>query len=189
MTAADRPAGARSVIRPATVEDAEAMGEVAGRSWEETYRGMIPDAVLDEWLAEVGASWRKALESRPADSPARAWLAELEGRVVGYATTSPGRDQFAEPPAGSGELTNLYLDPDVVGSGLGRSLYEVAVADLAERGFEPLVVWAFRNNARARGFYERMGLTVDIDDATWELGGVACPIVRFVAPLSPAAGQ
>ena len=189
MTAADRTAGAGLVIRPATADDADAMGEVAGRSWEETYRGMIPDAVLDEWIAEVGASWRKALESRPPESPARAWLAEVDGRVVGYATTSPGRDQFAEPPAGSGELTNLYLDPDVIGSGLGRSLYEVAVADLAERGFDPLVVWTFRDNGRARGFYERMGLAVDIDDATWELGGVACPIVRFVAPLAPAGGQ
>lgn len=173
-------ATASVAIRPAAVEDADALGRIGGRSWEATYRGIVPDPVLDEWIAMAAASWVAALGSTPPDSPARAWVAVLGDLPVGYATTAPARDRWAPPPDGAGELTNLYLDPDVIRRGVGRRLHEHAVADLRARGFDPLVVWAFRDNARARAFYERMGLIVDIDDAVWELGRVPCPIVRFV---------
>ena len=176
-------------VRPAVVADADAMGRIAQRSWEATYRGMLPDAVLDEWVAEAPESWRRALAIRPADSPGRAWVGERDGVVLGYATTSPAKDQWLVPPEGAGELGNLYLDPDAIGTGLGRRLYEHSVADLAKRGFDPLVVWAFRDNRRAVSFYERMGLVIDVPDHAWVLGGVPCPIVRFRGPLATSEAR
>lgn len=178
-----------ALVRLAESADADDLGAIGGRAWEATYRGMIPDAVLDEWIASTGASWHAALENRAPDGPSRAWVAERDGSVIGYATTSPARDQWLAPPEGAGELTNLYLDPDVIGSGVGRLLYEHAVDDLRERGFDPLVVWAFRDNHRARRFYEERGLTIDVPDHAWVLGGVACPIVRFRGDLPPAEGR
>jgi ribosomal protein S18 acetylase RimI-like enzyme len=177
------------VVRPADPDDADALGAVGGRAWEATYRGMIPDVVLDEWIASTVASWRESFEARAADSPLRAWVAEREGSVIGYATTAPARSNWLPPPDGAGELTNLYLDPDAIGIGVGRQLYEHAVVDLAERGFDPLVVWAFRDNHRARGFYERMGLVIDVPDHAWVLADVPCPIVRFRGDLAPAQGR
>ena len=177
------------VIRPAEADDADALGAIGGRVWEATYRGMIPDVVLDEWIASTGAAWRESFESHAADSPLRAWVAERDGSVIGYATTAPARSNWLPPPDGAGELTNLYLDPDAIGIGVGRQLYEHAVADLGNRGFDPLVVWAFRDNHRARGFYERMGLVIDIPDHAWVLADVPCPIVRFRGDLAPAEGR
>jgi ribosomal protein S18 acetylase RimI-like enzyme len=179
----------RVVLRPATGADADAMGRIAQRSWEVTYRGMIPDAVLDEWIAEAPDSWRALFATRPPDSPGRAWVGERDGVVLGYATTSPAKDQWLPPPDGAGELGNLYLDPDAIGTGLGRRLYEHSVADLATRGFDPLVVWAFRDNHRAAGFYRRMGLVIDVPDHAWVLGEVPCPIVRFIGPLATPEGR
>ncbi len=168
-----------TTVRLATIDDAEAMGGVAARAYEATYRGIVPDPVLDEWIAEAPSTWRSAFENRAPDSPGRAWVAFRDGSIVGYATTSPAKDTWLPPPAGAGELTNLYLDPDVIGSGVGRMLYEHAVGDLRERGFDPLVVWAFRDNPRAAAFYPRMGLAIDIADQHWVLADVPCPIVRF----------
>lgn len=179
METAERPVPA--TVRAATAADAEAMGRVAGRSWEATYRGMLPDPVLDEWIATVTDGWRTAFAEAPADGPWRPWVAEQAGRVVGYATTTAAKSFFLPPPDGAGELTNLYLDPDVIGTGVGTLLYRWAIDDLWERGFDPLVVWAFRDNARAVAFYERMGLVIDVADHTWELGGVGCPVVRLTA--------
>jgi GNAT superfamily N-acetyltransferase len=151
-------------------------------------RGIVPDAALDEWIREAGASWRAAFEHRTPDSPSRAWVAVRDGSVIGYATTSPARANWLPPPDGAGELTNLYLDPDVIGTGVGRLLYDHAVGNLRDRAFDPLVVWAFRDNVRAVAFYERMGCIVDVADHAWELGGVACPIVRLV-DHRPAAAE
>lgn len=166
------------MVRAALAADADALGSIARRAWEATYRGIVPDPVLDEWIAGVTENWRRVLAERPADSPSRAWVAERDGQILGYLTTSPAKDEWLPPPDGAGEVTNLYLDPDVIGTGVGRLLYEHGVGDLRARGFDPLVIWAFRDNARARGFYERMGLAVDAE-TEWVLGGVPCPIVRF----------
>src|SRR5688572_20806482 len=175
-------------VRLASPADVEALGGVTGRAYAAAYQGIVPPAVLDEWLADapaMWARWRDALGERPPDHPSRAWVAERDGRILGYSTTSPAKSEYLPPPEGAGELTNLYLDPDVIGTGIGRLLYEHAVSDLFERGFDPLVVWAFRDNPKARRFYPRMGLEVDVPDHDWVLGGVPCPIVRFRGARPP----
>jgi GNAT superfamily N-acetyltransferase len=175
--ATPEPAG--TTIRLANAYDADALGGIAQRSWTATYQGIVPDPVLDEWITDAPQSWREALTNRPPDSPARAWVGERGGIVAGYITTSPAKDTWLQPPDNAGEVTNLYIDPKEIGSGLGRLLFEHAVDDLRERGFNPLVVWAFRDNPQARRFYPKMGLAIDVADHQWVLGGVPCPIVRF----------
>jgi ribosomal protein S18 acetylase RimI-like enzyme len=175
-------------VREAQPTDADALGAIGGRAWNATYRGIVPDPVLEEWIAGAAASWHQAFANREMESPWRAWVAERDGALLGYATTSPAKDNWLPPPDGAGEVTNLYLEPAAIGTGLGRSLYEHAVADLRERGFNPLVIWAFRENHQARRFYERMGLAVDVEHR-WLLGEVPCPIVRFRLdwPVDPRA--
>jgi len=168
----------RTTVRIAAPDDADALGGISGRAWDATYRGIVPGPVLEEWITGAAASWHEAFTTRAPDSPARAWVAERDGVLLGYATTSPAKDNWLPPPDGAGEVTNLYLEPAAIGTGLGRRLYEHAVSDLRERGFNPLVIWAFRDNHRARRFYERMGLAVDVEHH-WLLGDVPCPIVRF----------
>ena len=180
------PERTAATVRAATAADADVIADVGIRSWESTYRGIVPDAALAEWMEENHRAWRDLFANRPPDGPGRVWVADLGGRVVGYATTTPGKDNWLPPPQGAGEITNLYLDPEVIGSGVGRLLYEHSVADLAARGFDPLVIWAFRDNHRAVDFYQRMGLTIDVPDHAWLLAGVPCPIVRFRGPLASA---
>jgi ribosomal protein S18 acetylase RimI-like enzyme len=168
------------LIRPARVDDAEALGHVEARSYAATYPGIVPDPVLAEWIEKAPAEWADALPRlRDPDDPSRAWVAEQGGVPIGYAITTPGNDRWLPPPEGAGELADLYLDPTVIGSGVGGRLYRHAVDDLQARGFNPFVVWAFRDNARAIGFYQRMGLTIDVPEHDWVLGGIPCPIVRF----------
>jgi len=185
MATADAPAS----VRQAVAADADAIADVGIRSWEATYRGIVPDAALGEWMDGNHQAWHDAFANRPPDSPGRVWVADVDGRVVGYATTTPAKDNWLPPPEGAGEITNLYLDPAVIGQGVGRLLYDHSVADLGARGFDPLLVWAFRDNHRAVAFYERMGLAIDVPDHAWVLAGVPCPIVRFRGALAPPAGR
>lgn len=106
-----------------------------------------------------------------------------------YATTSPARANWLAQPDGAGELTNLYLDPDVIGTAVGRLLYEHAIADLRNRGCDPPVVWASCENQRARCFYEGRGLVIDVPDHAWILADIPCPIVRFRGDLAPAVAR
>ena len=178
---ADAGRSGATTVRAARFEDVEALGGITGRAYASAYPGIVPDQVLAEWIEHGPAMWqrwREAVTANP-DRPSRAWVAERDGRLLGYATTAPATDEYLPPPDGAGELTNLYLDPDAIGKGIGRALYEHAVEDLRARGFNPLVVWAFRDNPKARAFYPRMGLEIDVADHDWVLGGIPCPIVRF----------
>lgn len=44
----DAPMDSTVTVRPARLEDAAAMAKMHMSSWEETYRGAMPDRVLDD---------------------------------------------------------------------------------------------------------------------------------------------
>ena len=168
-----------ATIRLASADDVDALARVSRLAFGATYPGIVPPDVLAEWIESAAKTWQTAFDNREPDSLWRPWVAERGGAIVGYATTTPGKDWWLPPIEGSGELTNLYLDPAVIGTGIGSALYDHAVADLRARGFNPFVVWAFRDNHRARSFYEGKGLAIDVPEHDWVLGDVPCPIVRF----------
>ena len=168
-----------ATTRLARADEVDALARVSRLAYGATYPGIVPPDVLAEWIENAVVTWQTAFDNREPDSPWRPWVAVRGGAIVGYATTTPGKDWWLPPIEGSGELTNLYLEPAVIGTGVGSALYDHAVADLRARGFNPFVVWAFRDNVRARRFYEGKGLAIDVPEHDWVLGDVPCPIVRF----------
>jgi ribosomal protein S18 acetylase RimI-like enzyme len=103
------------------------------------------------------------------------WVAEVEGRVVGYAALSDGaRPESARADSGRAKplkasasrprrsalpavpdsvLEHLYVHPDFQGRGAGTALLEHAKRE-RPAGFR---FWVFQKNERARRFYERHG--------------------------------
>lgn len=73
-------------------------------------------------------------------------VAVLDGEVAGFYSLD------GAPP--HGELGNLWLRPDRIGTGLGRVLWEHALAEADAAGFEHLDIDA---DPYAEGFYLRMG--------------------------------
>lgn len=76
------------------------------------------------------------------------------GDVVGVCAVGASRDPDLEEV---GELWMINLAPEAWGKGLGRLLIEAAEGVLAGLGYREAYLWVLRDNARARGFYERMG--------------------------------
>ncbi len=72
------------------------------------------------------------------------WVAEHEGRVVGFAAI---HDDL---------LGHLYVDPAAQGLGAGSALF----AQVQARRPEGFSFWVFQENARARRFYEARGARV-----------------------------
>lgn len=172
-----------SRIRRAVPDDAAALGAIQAASHLAAYRGIMPDSVLarltEDRLIDRFRARLTATDEEPARSQHRVWVIEAGGAIAGYAATQPGGSTFLPPPVGAGEIESLYLHPDAKGRGLGRVLHQHAIDDLAARGFEPLVLWAFAANVQALRFYERAGWTQDVTGENWVLDGVACPIVRY----------
>ena len=147
-------------IRRAEESEARAIAELHIRAWQWAYRGHIPDGVLDrlpEGLERRTEQWRQILAKRAEQ---RVWVAETEGRIVGFAHTrhpDPGPDLGGN----AAEIGAIYLEAEWAGKGVGRALFSQAVEDLRMRGYEMCFLWVLESNARARRFYERAGFAPD----------------------------
>jgi L-amino acid N-acyltransferase YncA len=107
-------------IREAEPKDARAIAEIHVASWQAAYRGQLTDDYLDGLTIEGRLEQhRRTLEEPRAEW--RTWMAEDEGRVVAFAVTGPSEDADADDR--TGELYAIYLDPERVGTGLGRTLF------------------------------------------------------------------
>jgi GNAT superfamily N-acetyltransferase len=117
-------------------------------------------------------------------------VAELGGRIIGFASVGPCRDDDAEP--GTQELWGLYLHPDYWGAGHGHALHAHALGALRPNGSSPTVeatLWVLDGNKRARRFYEQHGWSPDGSQKTDWRGTVRLDEVRYrcVIPAEPAA--
>jgi GNAT superfamily N-acetyltransferase len=163
-------------VREATREDVPTMADIGIRGWRFAYAGHIPPDALDRLSLQMRlAYWGWRIDGHPNDQ--RTWVADRDGRVIGFCFTGPRRDE--DLPETAGEVQSLYLDPDEVGRGVGRLLFAHAVADLVERGHDPIVVWVHTENARARRFYERAGFHPDGAEHVEDYEGTPLPEVRY----------
>ena len=136
------------VIRRARAMDADAIAKVHVQSWQEAYRGLLPQPYLDQLsLAAHGRQWRRTL----ADG-GWAFVAQWEDRVVGFGSggLSRGRRDV------SGELYLLYVLRACHGRGIGRAVFDACHYELARCGHHGMLVWVLAQNP-ARRFYERLG--------------------------------
>jgi GNAT superfamily N-acetyltransferase len=77
-------------------------------------------------------------------------VAEIGGEIAGFAAVV------------GGELDGLFVEPDLWGQGIGRTLVDAATQEARRKGLA-LQVTA---NPRARPFYESCGFTVEGEEQT-----------------------
>lgn len=167
-------------IREADPKDAEAIAGIHVRAWQAAYRGQLADDYLDGLSIEDRLEMhRAALEAPPADH--RTWIAEEEGRAVGFAVTAKSED--ADATERTAELYAIYLEPERVGTGVGRALLVHSVDDLRERGFHAATLWVLETNERARRFYEIAGWKHDGTVTSERVDCEMRPTVRYRVEL------
>lgn len=169
MAAHDHSMGPPLSVRPALVDDVARMARVTVQSWQETYRGLMPDAVLDDpgFLATRERFWTAALTDERYRQN-RVAVAERGGELIGIAMSGPPLDAGA---AWARQLYVLYVCAAHHGSGAGPALLEAVVSP-----GESVALWVADPNPRAQAFYRKHGFVAD--GAAQVDGGV--PEIRMV---------
>jgi ribosomal protein S18 acetylase RimI-like enzyme len=161
-------------IRPAGVDDAAGIADVHVRSWQQAYAGIVPDdylAGLDP--AQRTPVWVENLRRGP-DDHISTWVAERAGRIVGFATLGPGRDEDVR--RSDREIYSIYLAPEQWGHGVARNLMRTV---LAEAGPFRILLWVLAQNERAQHFYRRNGFEADGVEKLAPVGGAELLEVRY----------
>ncbi len=132
-------------IRQAVKEDARQIAEILVEDWQTAYRGIIDDAYLDALSVEERSR-------REAQRYGIYTVAAAEGEVLGFAW-----NELTDGEDADCEIVALYVRYARRNGGIGRALFQHAVAAFRAAGRKRMIVWCLRENAEARRFYERMG--------------------------------
>jgi ribosomal protein S18 acetylase RimI-like enzyme len=174
-------------VRPATPDDADAIERVRTDTWRATYRGHMPDAVLDA-LGYDGSRRREQMSrTRPE---LFGLIAEHDGEVVGFCFGGPARVADRAHP---GEIYAIYVLPAHQAHGHGSALMRAGAREIVARGWRGMFIWVLRENAPSRLFYERMGgrylpdrdIERTIEGATVIESGYAWDDLRALAARAP----
>ena len=142
----------RFAVREARLGDAEAIARAHTESWQTSYRGILPDNVLDRIdVGQRAGSRRRILENRKVLTLVAYDV--THGDVVGFCDAGAAR---RHAPYG-GEIYALYLVQRAKLHGLGREMLERCQQWLAEQNRRSMIIWVLEDNAHARGFYAAMG--------------------------------
>lgn len=127
-------------------ENAFDFGRVIYDAWGETYRGLIPDEVLDGRSLE---RWTEMAKVRPDGKR----IAYIEGETAGIVAFLPSSREFCTH-RDSSEIVALYVLKRFQRRGVGKALLQRALRELnAER----VTLFVLKGNENAVGFYKRMG--------------------------------
>ncbi len=140
---------------------------------------MAPDKLADlpveRWRHEVGVGLKRPV------GDAFTYVGEVDREFAGYCyVAAPSREADMGPDAA--ELVAMYVDPDRWRQGVGNALMLAALERLAGLPYEEAVLWTFKENDRAIGFYERHGWRADGAEKVHPRTGE--PAVRFRRPVT-----
>jgi ribosomal protein S18 acetylase RimI-like enzyme len=170
-------------IRPAELDDSDAIGNVHVRAWQGAYRGVMPDEYLDGLRAEDRATmWRGYFAVPRPDH--QLTVVVHAGEVVGFAASGPEAGESARSDVG--ELYAINLDPSSWGKGFGRALLREVTEALATAGYGSAVLWVAPQNTRARSLYESEGWIDDDSAKEQEVLGVTVSEIRYRRALGVA---
>ncbi len=153
-------------VRAAVEGDVPLMARLHVESWRETYRGVMPDAVLDdpEFIPRRERFWTAALTD-PRYAANRIAVAEREGSLIGIAMAGPVIESDVKWAA---QLYVLYTYAAVHGLGAGAALLDAVIEPKTSAG-----LWVAAPNPRAQKFYRKHGFLPDgannVEDGVGEI--------------------
>ncbi len=175
-----------TVYRQATVEDAKGIADVHVSSWQKTYKGIVPEKVLEEMKATIDKkadSWKKQLSETP---PSRqVFVAEADDTIIGFVAFGILRDEDEQ----EGEIYAVYIHPDHLKQKHGKTLFKIAEQKLVEDGYKKAYVSVLKDNMNAREFYTSVNENVKVTkEFTTDIGGKILDQIQYCWDLKISKG-
>ena len=151
------------VLHAATPLDSAVLAELGERTFRETFQAFNAPEDLEAFLERTyGESIQR---SELEDRANTCFLAECDGRPVGYALLRPGPPEPCVTGERPLELARIYVLRERQGAGVAAALMEECLAVARAQGAQTLWLGVWERNGRAQAFYRKFGFR----DVGWHL--------------------
>ena len=148
-------------VRSAQYDDMKLLGRIMSESFRAAFSGFVSKETMDACAQEDRCV--ALLEGIFCQGQLQFLIGEASGMLVW------------QDHGDSAEIVAIHSLPNSWGTGLGYAMLEEV---LRQTGEKPVFLWAFRENERARRFYEKHGFHWDGTERTSEFDGAL--EVRYV---------
>ena len=151
----------KMIVRNAKLEDMKRLGHIMSVSFQTAFSGFVTQQTMDACAREDNCI--AMLEGIFRDGEVRFLIGEDSGMLAWHTVD------------GGAEIIAVHSLPESWGTGLGHAMMAQA---LEQGGAQPIFLWVFRENKRARRFYEKHGFHWDGTERVSEFDGAV--EVRYV---------
>ena len=141
-----------AAIRRVRQGDENALAAIQTQSWKAAFAGILDTETLARCtnVDRATAMYKRLLDEHKGNG----YLLSVDGRPHCIAYWDAARDaEFT----GKVELICIHSLPVNWRKGYGRQMMDRVLRDIKEAGYSEVVLWVFRDNLRARAFYEATG--------------------------------
>jgi len=161
-------------VEVASERDLRPIAAIHIDSWQDAFRGIVPDAVLAGRSVERSlALWRGTFDKHPGNLT----VVRQGDSVVGFCCAGPVVDQTKNAPF-EFQVYALHISPTLRRHGIGAALLRQALARCRATGMTRAIVWTLDKLALSRRFYEREGGQL-AKTGVWTVGEFALPEVAY----------
>ncbi len=129
------------ILRPATVDDIDAIADLFHRGWHDAHPGHVPAGLTER---RTPAAFHERVAHRVTETD-ETTVADADGEVAGFIMVA------------GDEAEQVYVDRRFRGSGLAATLLTEAERQIAAGGHDVAWLAVVRGNERARAFYAKQG--------------------------------
>lgn len=172
------------MIRHATSEGATLLASFAAQAFADTYREISDAQEIADYMAEHFRP--EVMAGVIADPACTVLLAEVDGRLAGYAILKSEPAPVCVTGPAPLKLWRIYLGAGFIGQGLGARLMKAVHEQARRRGAQTLWLGVYDRNVRAVEFYERFGF-VKVGGQEFLFGGQIYIDPVYAAAVPPEA--
>ena len=158
----------RSVlVRRGKPEEAGELSAFAARVFREAFAAQNRAADLELYIGKAYGSGQQLAEL--TDPEVTTLMAEVEGKLAGFAQLRPGKTPGCVTGPSPIELWRFYVDRPYQGAGLAGTLMRAVIESARGRNAGTLWLGVWEQNPRAQVFYRKCGFE-DVGKQAFVLG-------------------
>lgn len=140
------------IIRKKEKKDCKDVVHIVTIAWNETYKGIVPDKILDNLYLNEEERTKNAYNNFNEEDNHQ-YVLEVDNNIVGFINVGSSDDKEFDK---CGEIYAIYIIKKYQREGLGKELINTGIKELKEMNYDKMIIGCLVGNP-SNSFYEHIG--------------------------------